>query len=70
MQMHTVETKDPSQGSHLSVYGTDSAYIGRSVRARSVRSLKQLNVRIFRKKPVVRIFRLKNRNFCKKIYWI
>jgi hypothetical protein len=32
----------------------DSPYIGRSVRFRSVRSLKQLNVRIFLKKPVVR----------------
>jgi hypothetical protein len=33
------------QGSHLSVYGTDSPYIGGSVRVWSVRSLKQLHVR-------------------------
>jgi hypothetical protein len=38
----------------MSVYGTDNPYIGRSVRFRSVRSLKQLKVRIFRKKPVDR----------------
>jgi hypothetical protein len=41
------------QGSHLSVYGTDSPYIGRFVRVRSLRSLTQLNVRIFLKKAVV-----------------
>jgi hypothetical protein len=33
------------EGSYLSVYGTDSQYIGRFVRVRSVRSLKQLNVK-------------------------
>jgi hypothetical protein len=43
------------QGSHLSVYGTDSLIFGKSVRI----------FRIFVKKPVVCIFRLKNYNFFK-----
>jgi hypothetical protein len=59
------------QSSHLSVYGTDSPFMGRSVRVRLVRHLKQLDVCISSKNllsvPIANIFRLKNHNFCNNL---